>query len=61
MTEAFFLPERDQKLVLPYQLTLLLQINLYGMRASKRGIKPLRPVYKRKQRPLPDSVATTVL
>lgn len=57
MTEAFFLPECDQKLILPYQLALLLQVNLYVMK-SKHGIKdqPLRPVYKHKQRPLLDSV-----
>lgn len=46
MTETFFLPERDQKLILAYQLTLLLQINLYRIKGVIKG-KPLRPIKNR--------------
>lgn len=37
MTEALFLPERDQKLILAYELALLLQINLYSIKTTIKG------------------------
>lgn len=55
MTEAFFLPERDQKLILAYQLALLLQVNLYRIKADIKG-KPLRPTNESRHRPLLVSV-----
>lgn len=51
VAEAFFLPERDQKLILAYQLALLLQINLYRIKADIKG-KPLRHANNSRHRPL---------
>lgn len=55
MTEAFFLPECDQKLILAYQLALLLQINLYKIKADIKD-KPLQPTNKSRHHPLLVSV-----